>query len=262
MAQSETQVEQLVREHHKLVHHAVNHYLKRYYVGTMEREDLVSWGMIGLVHAARAWDPERAASFSTLACKVIERMIIRGVRREWNPDEAAATVSLDEPVFGEVDGAHESRIVDLIAGDEDVEQELLDGETRAAVRSAVAQLPLQQRRLIERRFFEEIPLTELADELGLSRQGVYVRQRIILRRLRAALSSLRHTNTEEQDDDHESADRDRAGSPHELDRGIGSDGDGASMEGPGANALRPAAAAGYDRSRVLPPGASRGGRSV
>ena len=28
--------------------------------GGMEREDLISWGMIGLVHAARAWDPERS----------------------------------------------------------------------------------------------------------------------------------------------------------------------------------------------------------
>src|SRR3712207_8627730 len=53
---------------------------KRYYVGSMERDDLVSWGMIGLVNAARAWDPARSRSFSTLACRAIERMIIRGVK--------------------------------------------------------------------------------------------------------------------------------------------------------------------------------------
>src|SRR5713226_5141823 len=101
MLRLEQDVEQLVRENHKLVHYQVSRYLQRYFVGDMEREDLVSWAMIGLVQAARAWDPERAASFSTLACRAIQRMIIRGVRREWKPERAAATVSLDELLFGE-----------------------------------------------------------------------------------------------------------------------------------------------------------------
>ena len=95
MRRSEAEVERLVRENQKLVDYMVNRYLKRYFVGDMEREDLVSWGMIGLLQAARAWDPERSRSFSTLACKAIERMIIRGVSREWKPDEARVTYSLD-----------------------------------------------------------------------------------------------------------------------------------------------------------------------
>src|SRR5712691_2663135 len=107
MRRSERDVERLVHENQKLVHYEVNRYLQRYFVGDMEREDLVSWGMIGLVHAARAWDPERAASFSTLACRAIQRMIIRGVRREWKPERAAATVSLDELMGGEEAGSQE-----------------------------------------------------------------------------------------------------------------------------------------------------------
>src|SRR5713101_5441534 len=96
MVRSEADVERLVSENQKLVHYLVNRYLKKYFVGTMEREDLVSWGLIGLVQAARFWDPQRGAAFSTLAYTAIERMIIRGVRREWKPDQAAATVSLDD----------------------------------------------------------------------------------------------------------------------------------------------------------------------
>ena len=60
MVRSEAEVERLVRENQKLVQYEVNRYLQRYFVGTMEREDLISWGLIGLVQAARAWDPERA----------------------------------------------------------------------------------------------------------------------------------------------------------------------------------------------------------
>jgi len=80
MVRTEVEVERLVRENEKLVQFVVNRCMRRYAVPGMEREDLVSWGMLGLVQAARAWDPDRAGSFTTLACTVIERMIARGVR--------------------------------------------------------------------------------------------------------------------------------------------------------------------------------------
>jgi RNA polymerase sigma factor (sigma-70 family) len=188
MRRLERDVERLVHENQKLVHFQVNRYLQRYFVGDMEREDLVSWGMIGLVQAARAWDPERAASFSTLACRAIERMIIRGVRREWKPERAAATVSLHEIISGEERAGAQERFVDLIAAEQNVEGEFLDSEARTAVRSAVAQLSPSQRRLIERHYYEDVPVARLAEELGVSRQGIYVRQRRALRQLRAALS--------------------------------------------------------------------------
>ena len=46
---SEAEVARLVAENEKLVDYMVNRYLKRYFVGSMEREDLRSWAMIGLV---------------------------------------------------------------------------------------------------------------------------------------------------------------------------------------------------------------------
>lgn len=57
------------------------------------------------------------------------------------------------------------------------------------MRAAVAALPAPYRRLIERHYYEDVPVALLAEELGVSRQGIYVRQRQALRRLRAALSS-------------------------------------------------------------------------
>jgi RNA polymerase sigma factor (sigma-70 family) len=187
MARSEADVERLVSENQKLVHYQVNRYLKKYFVGAMEREDLVSWGLIGLVQAARVWDPGRGA-FSTIACKAIERMIVRGVRREWKPEQAAATVSLDDLIAGEQTASHQERLVDRITAARDLEGELLDGEMRTAVRSAVAELPASHRRLVERRYYEEVPVARLAEELGVSRQGLHARQRTALRQLRAALS--------------------------------------------------------------------------
>src|SRR5258708_3221683 len=119
MRRLERDVERLVDENQKLVHFQVNRYLQRYFVGDMEREDLVSWGLIGLVQAARAWDPERSGCFSTLACRAIERMIIRGVRREWKPERAASTVSLDEAPSVEETGGQQERFVQRVSGDPD-----------------------------------------------------------------------------------------------------------------------------------------------
>jgi RNA polymerase sigma factor (sigma-70 family) len=188
MERSELEVERLVRDNQKLVGYQVSRYLKRYYVGHMEREDLISWGLMGLVQAARTWDPKRSRCFSTLACLAIERMIIRGVNREWKPKQAAATVSLDELMFHQEAAGHDNRVGDRIAGDPALERQLLDGETRMAVRSAVQKLPPLDRRLIERRFYEETPVAVLAQELGLTRQCIYQREKSALRRLRAVLS--------------------------------------------------------------------------
>jgi RNA polymerase sigma factor (sigma-70 family) len=181
-------MERLVRENEKLVHFEVNRYLKRYFVPGMEREDLVSWGMIGLVRAARAWDPKRASSFTTLACKVIERTIARGVMREWKPEQAAVTLSLDALLSGEESGEQEESFLEQMSGEQDVESEILEDAARAAVRTAVAGLPEAQRRLIERHFYQEVPVAETAAALGVTRQSVYSRERTALRNLRSALS--------------------------------------------------------------------------
>lgn len=186
MERSEVQVEQLVRENEKLVQFQVNRYLKRHPVRGMEREDLVSWGLMGLVQAARVWDPARGA-FSTVACQAIEWMLMRGASREWQPQKTAATVSLDELLSPQSEDGQQERFVDRLMADEHVERDHLAGETRATVRAAVAALPPLERRLIERHFFEDVPIARLAAELGVSRQSLGERQRRVLRQLRMTL---------------------------------------------------------------------------
>lgn len=184
----EAEVDRLVNANRKLVDYMVNRYLKRYYVGTMERDDLVSWGMLGLVNAARAWDPKRSASFSTLACRAIERMIIRGVNREWKPERDQATVSLDQMISGGRSEGSEDRFVDQLPADENVERTLLETVQGVALKSALDTLEPDQRRLIERHYLREESVQDIARDLGISRQGVYSRERAIFRRLREKLS--------------------------------------------------------------------------
>jgi len=81
---TEEEVNRLVKENERLVDLVVHRYVKRYHVPALEWEDLKSYGLIGLLQAARAWDPARGR-FSTLACTAIERQIA---------DAAAHTESL------------------------------------------------------------------------------------------------------------------------------------------------------------------------
>lgn len=185
---SEAEVARLVNENRKLVDYMVNRYLKRFYVGGMERDDLVSWGLIGLVNAARAWDPSRKVAFSTLACRAIERMIIRGVKREWRPEREQATLSLDELLSGGSGEGNENRFVDQLPADEDVERRLLDTEQQVAVRSALETLEPEHRELIRRRYFQGEHVQDIARDLGLTRQGVYSREKMIFKRLREKLA--------------------------------------------------------------------------
>ncbi len=183
---SDAEVHKLVDKNRKLVEYMVNRYLKRYYVGTMERDDLVSWGMMGLVNAARAWDPTRS-EFSTLACRAIERMIIRGVNREWRPDRESTTVSLDQLISGGHGEGGEDRFVDQLPADEDVEKKMLHTERGVALQEALKALSPEQRSLIDRHYFREESVQDIANDLGLTRQGVYSREKAIFRQLRERL---------------------------------------------------------------------------
>jgi RNA polymerase sigma factor (sigma-70 family) len=184
---SDAEVERLVNDNRKLVEYMVNRYLKRYYVGTMERDDLVAWGMLGLVNAARAYDPSRNTSFSTLACRAIERMIIRGVNREWRPDREQSTLSLDTLISGNKTEGGEDRFLDQLPADEDVERTMLQTERQVALKSALDRLEPEQRQLIRRHYLNEEKVEDIARDLGLTRQGVYSREKAIFRKLRESL---------------------------------------------------------------------------
>lgn len=183
---SAREVERLVEQNRRLVEYIVNRYLQRYRVGSMEREDLVSWGLVGLVNAARAWDPSRNIAFSTLACRAIERMIIRGVNREARPDRQPA-VSLDE-LLSPTDGGEE-RFVDQLRAPESVEGEILDRESLALLHRALGSLPADQRDLITRHYLRDERVRDIAGSLGITRQGLYSREKAILKRLREDLQA-------------------------------------------------------------------------
>lgn len=72
--------DQLILDHLPLLHHIVGR-LCFDIPGRVERDDLLGWGMIGLVSAADSWDSGRGLKFSTYAFPKIRGAILDELRR-------------------------------------------------------------------------------------------------------------------------------------------------------------------------------------
>lgn len=181
-------VQRLVTENRTLVEWTVNRYLDRHVVSGAEREDLVSWGLLGLLSAARAFDPGRGLRFSTLATLAIERSIMRGAMQA--DSRKARTLSLDEALH-EGSGEGETRWVEMIR-DEAAEREMGRTEEMALLRRGMSRLRPEQQRLIQAHFFMGYSLADLARQWGTTRQAVAGQLRRALKSLRRALEPTRH----------------------------------------------------------------------
>jgi RNA polymerase sigma factor for flagellar operon FliA len=107
-----TYAEKEVREHLPLVRQVVQRMLPRK-PPEVPTEDLVSWGVVGLLDAMRKYDPHREATFSTYAQYRIRGSILDYLRRcDWLPrsirqrshDLEAATMRLERRLGRQPDG--------------------------------------------------------------------------------------------------------------------------------------------------------------
>jgi RNA polymerase sigma factor for flagellar operon FliA len=77
---SSAERDQLILDHVPLLHHIVGR-MAFDVPGKVERDDLLGWGMIGLVAAADSWDPGRGLKFSTYAFPKIRGAVLDELRR-------------------------------------------------------------------------------------------------------------------------------------------------------------------------------------
>src|SRR5438874_1796418 len=139
MMAKQAQVEKAVRENTGLVNAVVGRIVRLFprLPAGIDREDLESIGYVGLVQAARAYDPTRGAAFSTYAYHCIENTIRaelqRASKREFD------CLSLDTVVGDDEDG---TPLAELIPdGAADAEREAIDSAECDRLRRTVRDLP-------------------------------------------------------------------------------------------------------------------------
>ena len=166
----------------------VAHIMKKYYTLTSDQEDLVAIGTVGLIKGISTFDASKGARLATYAARCVENEILMHFRSQ---KKTAQDVSLSDFIETGSDGAALS-LMDVVAEDEDLLEQISGREQRAQVRRAVdAVLTEQERQVICLRYgldgVKASRQREVAQMLGISRSYVSRIEKRALEKLRKAL---------------------------------------------------------------------------
>lgn len=176
--------DRIVEKHAGLVRHIVARTLRIYtrLPGGIDRDDLEMHGKIGLVYAARTYDAAKGFAFSTYAYKCIQNQIIGALDRA-KTNEIECT-SLQILISDDGDTTLEDQCPDL---GEDAEETVLRNDTRRSLLEAIRQLDLPYSAIVEKFYFNEMSLVEVAQELRMSQHRVQLLHSKALKMLRRRL---------------------------------------------------------------------------
>jgi len=158
----------------------------RYKKSILEYDDVVGYGMIGLVKAAKKFDKRLGYTFSTYAVPLIRGEILKAIR-----DKSGLIGSRKDKQEGNASVALPFSVLMLEKEeDKDISFEIPIGDTfvdeiieNLDIRQAMNKLSDIEKKVLFKKYWEEKTQSMTADELGVS-------QAEISRKLRRALDSI------------------------------------------------------------------------
>ena len=152
----------------------VAHISKKFKNSSIDQDDLISIGSIGLMKAIKTFSYEKGNSFSTYASRCIENEILMTFRSDKKNVQA---VYLDEIISVDKDGnnlsLYEILKDDGKAVDEEVEHKIIYKKIETIINSG---LNKREQEIIKKRYglcgFVQKTQIELADELNISRSYI------------------------------------------------------------------------------------------
>ena len=184
MAQGDGKARQKLIEHNlRLVAHVV----KKYYGTSVDQDDLISIGTIGLIKAVSTFDHKKGTRFATYASRCIENEILMCFR---NKKKSALDVSISEPIDSDKDG-NSLTFMDIMADEcpicENVESRLRSEQLYKCIDAI---LEPREREIVYLRYGlkgrRAMTQKEVALRLGISRSYVSRIEKKALEKLRDA----------------------------------------------------------------------------
>ncbi len=176
---------QLLIEHNLRL---VAHISKKYAHSSIDNDDLISIGSIGLIKAVRSYKPE-SGRLATYASRCIENEILMALR---SSKKNRSEISLNEPIGSDSEG-NEITLIDILGTDPDQipDEVMLKIESGRAMKLISQILDKRERIVILLRYglIDGVaqPQHEVAHKLGISRSYVSRIEKKALQKLRGRL---------------------------------------------------------------------------
>ena len=154
-------------------------------------EDLISIGTIGLIKAINTFNSGKAIKLATYASRCIENEILMYLRKN---NAVRGEISIDEPLNTDYDG-NELLLSDILGTDADeVIRPLEDDADREMLRIAIDTLPEREKQIILLRYGfiggTEYTQKEVASLLGISQSYISRLEKRIIERLHSEMLKL------------------------------------------------------------------------
>ena len=172
----------------KLIQHnlrLVVYIAKKFDNTSVEPDDLISIGTIGLIKAVNSFKIDKNIKLATYASRCIENEILMFIRKS---SVHRREVSIDEPLSTDWDG-NELLLSDILGSESDsISRRMEEDEERKMIRDAVKKLNQRERVIIEMRYGlvsgRELTQKEVADALGISQSYISRLEKKIMVELR------------------------------------------------------------------------------
>lgn len=166
----------------------VAHIIKKYYSSSVQQDDLISIGTIGLIKAINTFDPDKGTRLATYAARCIENEILMQFRAQ---KKTAQDISVNEPIDTDSEG-NPLTLMDIISAEDEIVEDIYKITMLKKLSTEVGRIkdPREKSIIMMRYGLDGMrPMTQLevSKKLNISRSYVSRIEKKALKELRKAL---------------------------------------------------------------------------
>ena len=166
----------------------VAHIIKKYYSSSVQHDDLISIGTIGLIKAINTFDTDKGTRLATYAARCIENEILMQFRAQ---KKTAQDISVNEPIDTDSEG-NPLTLMDIISTEDEIVEDIYKMTMLKKLSTEVGKIkdPREKSIIMMRYGLDGMrPMTQLevSKKLNISRSYVSRIEKKALKELRKAL---------------------------------------------------------------------------
>lgn len=166
----------------------VAHIIKKYYSSSVQQDDLISIGTIGLIKAINTFDTDKGTRLATYAARCIENEILMQFRAQ---KKTAQDISVNEPIDTDSEG-NPLTLMDIISTEDEIVEDIYKITMLKKLSTEVGKIKdPREKSIIMMRYGLDgmLPMTQLevSKKLNISRSYVSRIEKKALKELRKAL---------------------------------------------------------------------------